>query len=213
MRTKICGIRNLADAQIAIDGGASAVGFLVGITHIAEDKITADEAKAIIQKLPPFVSTVMVTHLTDADEIIGMAQKLGVTTVQIHDYVEPDIAKQIKDELRIVKTIKAIPVVDKVDALEMTHAFQGFCDALLLDSVSPGRIGGTGEIHDWKISREIVEASELPVFLAGGLKPENVGEAVRAVRPFGVDVNSGVEVDGFKDLNRVKAFVRNAQLS
>ena len=213
MRTKICGIRNAADARVAIEAGASAVGFLVGITHLAEDKIDPSDAREIIRMLPPFVSSVMVTHLTEADQIVDLARQLNPTTIQIHDYVDPSVAEAVKKSLGWIKTIKAIPVVDRVEALELVKAYQGVCDALLLDSVTKGRIGGTGKTHDWTISKEIIEASQLPVFLAGGLNPDNVAEAARFVRPYGVDVNSGVELHGYKDAALVRRFIENAQIT
>ncbi len=211
MRTKICGIRNLSDAQTAIRAGANAVGFLVGITHLAEDKISKEEAKDIIAQLPPFVSAVLVTHLTDKNEIVELAKYLGVGTVQIHDYIPPRDLQFVKDNLPFCKIIKAVHVMDREKALEMVKDFEGVCDALLLDSRTEDRLGGTGKTHDWNISREIVSKSKVPVILAGGLNEDNVYDAVKKVKPFGVDVNSGVEIDGWKSFEKVFKFVHDAQ--
>jgi len=211
MRTKICGIRNMADAQIAIRAGANAVGFLVGITHLAEDKISEEEAKRVIAALPPFVSSVMVTHLTDKKDIVELAKYLCVNTVQIHDYIPPEDVLFVKEQLPFCKIIKAVHVLEKEQAFEMVDAFSTVCDALLLDSRTQDRLGGTGITHDWNISKQIVEKSRIPVVLAGGLTDENVFDAVKKVRPFGVDVNSGVERDGWKTFDKVSRFVCNAE--
>ncbi len=211
MRTKICGIRNMSDAQTAIRAGANALGFLVGITHLAEDKISKEDAREIISMLPPFVSTVMVTHLTDKKEIVELAKYLGVNTVQIHDYIPPVDVLFVKENLPFCKIIKAIHIIDKENALEMVKDFECVCDALLLDSRTKDRLGGTGITHDWNISQEIVAKSKVPVILAGGLTDNNVYEAVKTVKPFGVDVNSGVENDGWKSYEKVFKFVNDSE--
>ena len=211
MRTKICGIRNMSDAQTAIRAGANAVGFLVGITHLAEDKISKEDAKEVITQLPPFVSTVMVTHLTDKNEIVELTKYLGVNTVQIHDYIPPSDVLFVKESLPFCKIIKAIHVIDKETAFELVEDFEGVCDALLLDSRTTDRLGGTGITHDWNISQEIVTKSKIPVILAGGLNEKNVYDAVKKVKPFGVDVNSGVENDGWKSYEKIFKFVHDSE--
>lgn len=210
MRVKICGIRNFEDAMTAIQAGANAIGFLVGITHLAEDKITKEDAKAIIEKLPPFVSTVLVTHLTDTLEIVNLAKFLNVNTVQIHDYIPPKAMDAVRAQLPNCKLIKAIHVLEKENALSMLHDFEGHCDAVLLDSRTKERLGGTGMTHDWSISRKIVEESTIPVILAGGLTPDNVYAAVTEVGPFAVDVNSGVEEAGYKAYKKIVRFIQEA---
>lgn len=211
MRTKICGIRNYEDAMVAIKAGANAVGFLVGITHVAEDKIDKEEAFGIIRRLPPFVSTVLVTHLTDRSEIVELAKYLTVTTIQIHDYISPEDVQYVREKIPYCKIIKAVHVLDEIEALGMVRSFQQCCDALLLDSRTKERLGGTGLTHDWNISRKIVLESNIPVILAGGLTAENTYDAVKKVHPYGVDVNSGVETDGFKSYEKVRAFIYNAK--
>lgn len=212
MRAKICGINTWDNAKVALDCGADALGFLVGITHLAEDKIEVEDAKKIIDKLPPFVSTVAVTHLQDIHKIIDMCRYLGVTTLQIHDYIHPEEVAYCRKELPGVKIIKAVHVIDgdKIGTIEMAHSFEKVADALLLDSRTAERLGGTGKTHDWNISREIVDEMNVPVMLAGGLTDKNVYDAVMKVRPYAVDVNSGVEVDGNKDWEKVSGFIMNA---
>lgn len=211
MRAKVCGIRNYDDAMTAVSAGADAVGFLVGITHLAEDKISKEDALDIIKRLPPFVSTVLVTHLTDRDEIIELAKFLTVNTVQIHDYVSPEDVQYVKDKLPYCKILKAVHVLNEDEAVKMAEEFQECCDALLLDSRTKDRLGGTGLTHDWNISRKIVEGSKIPVILAGGLTPDNTYDAVKKVHPFGIDANSGVETDGYKSFEKIKAYIDNAK--
>lgn len=214
MRAKICGINTWDNAKTALDCGADALGFLVGITHLAEDKIETEDARSIIQKLPPFVSTVAVTHLTDTKAIIDMCKYLGATTLQIHDYIPPEAVMICRKNLNGIKIIKAIHVVDDLErTLKLAHSFESVADALLLDSRTAERLGGTGKVHDWTISRQIVEQINIPVMLAGGLNENNVYDAVQTVHPFAVDVNSGVETHGNKDPMKVFGFIENAKKS
>jgi phosphoribosylanthranilate isomerase len=212
MRIKICGINNIHDAKLAIKAGTDALGFLVGITHLAEDKVSNDEAKNIIKELPLFVSTVAVTHFTDYEEVINLVKFLNVTTLQIHDYIEPYKVKIISQTLPGVKIIKAIHVMDDNSILS-AKKFEPYVDAILLDSRTKDRLGGTGITHDWNISAQIVNEMNKPVILAGGLNEINVYEAVRKVKPFGVDVNSGVEINSKKDFNKICKFISEAKKS
>lgn len=210
MRAKVCGIRNLEDAMTAISAGANALGFLVGITHLAEDKISKEEARDIILKLPPFVSRVLVTHLTERNEIIELATYLNVDTIQIHDYISPADMDYIKVRLPYCKLIKAIHVIEKEEAYRLLDDFVDHCDAILLDSRTRDRLGGTGLTHDWEISREIVKRSKLPVILAGGLNDKNTYEAVKKVRPYAIDANSGLEENGYKSYHKIKSYIEFA---
>lgn len=210
MKAKVCGVRNLEDALIAISAGADAVGFLVGITHLAEDKISKEEAKRIINQLPPFVSKVLVTHLTNRSDIINLAKYLNVDTIQIHDYIEPLDINYIKEQVPYCKIIKSIHVTNEIETFEMLNKFDNICDAILLDSKTSNRIGGTGLTHDWNISREVVKRAKCPIILAGGLNDTNTYEAVKQVHPFAIDANSGVEVNGFKSYDKIKKYINNA---
>lgn len=211
MRAKICGIRNEQDARTVIQAGADAVGFLVGITHLAEDQISKQSAKEIIAGLPPFVSSVLVTHLTDASEIVRLASYLRVNTVQIHDYIPASAVDAVRRQLPCCKIIKAIHVLEEAEALALLHEFENHCDAILLDSRTKERLGGTGKTHDWHISAKIVARSKIPVVLAGGLHPDNVYDAVRTVNPYAVDVNSGVELKGYKSYEKIRRFIDEAR--
>lgn len=212
MVVKFCGINKIEYARMAIDLGADFLGFLVGITHLAEDKLTNEEAKKIISEVD-FKSSVpiAVTHLQEAKAIINTMREINVSAVQIHDNITLDGIKEIRDVFPDGYIIKAVHVQQREQSLDRAQMFEEYVDALLLDSRTDDRLGGTGQIHDWNISREIVSAVKKPVFLAGGLTPENLLEAIRKVKPYGVDVNSGVESGGEKDLGKMTKFIRLAK--
>lgn len=209
---KICGLRSPAEALAAAAAGATAFGVLVGLTHRAADEIDAATARAIRAALPPGAELVLVTHRTDPASVAALAAATCARTIQVHG----DMAAEGLDELRRLapglRLLKAIHVTGEgAIAAARTHA--SHADALLLDSRTGDRLGGTGLTHDWTISRRIVAAvAPTPVILAGGLNPGNVAAAIAAVGPVGVDVNSGVEdATGAKDLARLAAFVAAAQ--
>jgi phosphoribosylanthranilate isomerase len=213
IRIKICGIKRVEDARIAIDGGADALGLLVGQRHASRDFISADEAASIAAALPPFVSSVLVTHLETAGDVLELLSRVPTTTLQAHGNMPPAALETVRKRFPTLKIVKSVHITNEL-SLKAGLPYVGLADAFLLDSVDPqtGAIGGTGRTHDWTISRRFVEASPMPVILAGGLNAENVAEAIRAVRPFGVDVNSGTKAaDGFKDPEKIRAFIRSAR--
>ncbi len=210
---KICGIRRLEDALAAVSYGADAVGVLVGQQHHSPDFLAPSAAAAIVAALPPPITSVMVTHLAEPDEIVALARSVGVTAIQLHGETSPAQAAEVKSRLPSIKTFKAIHVVDH-QSIDAARQYAGTVDAIVLDTVNVAtdQVGGTGRTHDWSISRQIVERLAVPVVLAGGLHPDNVGEAIRQVRPYGVDVNSGTKgPDGFKDHAALKRFIDNAK--
>lgn len=212
MVVKFCGINKLEYANIAVDLGVDFLGFLVGITHVAEDKLTNEEARRIIGEVDFKNSTpIAVTHLQNAKSIIQTMREIKVSAVQIHDSITLDEIKKVRDAFPNGYIIKAVHVENRVKSIEQALLFENYVDALLLDSRTIDRLGGTGEIHDWNISREIVLSVKKPVFLAGGLTPDNVLEAINTVKPYGVDVNSGVEINGEKDLSKMTKFIRLAK--
>jgi len=209
VRVKICGITSIEEARLVARCGADAIGFLVGQRHTAADFITADTAREIFFKLPPFITSVLVTHLEDRGEILSIAEKIPCPVLQLHSDLEPSRLKTIREMASPRKILGKINVQDE-NALTRAREIEGCVDAIILDSidVSTGRVGGTGLVHDWSLSSRIVSASQVPVVLAGGLKPENISEAVRLVRPWAVDVNSGVEdPHGRKEEQRVRRFI------
>jgi len=130
--------------------------------------------------------------------------------LQIHNIVEPSEIDVIRDALPYLKIVKAVHVMDE-SAIEMGKRYEPYADALLLDTRTREKLGGTGIPHDWNISAAIVANSAIPVILAGGLTPENVAEAIRKVRPYGVDVHTGVRKDGIRNPERTLAFAREAR--
>ncbi|MFN2506509.1 MAG: phosphoribosylanthranilate isomerase [Acidimicrobiales bacterium] len=213
VRVKLCGIRSAADLSIAVNAGIDAVGFISGVTHLSEDSLDPKAAAALVALAPPFLSTVLVTHLERADEILDLADLVGVDTIQVHGRVTESTVADVCRGARGRRVTKAIHVTGP-EAIEEARRFRRICDALHLDSRTADRLGGTGETHDWSVSAQIREEMEslgVPVILSGGLRPENVFQAVQAVRPFAVDVNSGVETTGGdKDPQRVASFVSRA---
>jgi phosphoribosylanthranilate isomerase len=213
VHVKVCGIRRLDDAVAALEYGADELGFLVGQRHQSPDFLDASDAAAIVDALPPNTSSVLVTHLVDPDDIVALATQIGVTTIQLHGDTSPAQAVVIKQHLPNIKIYKAIHVID-TESIDMASQYVNAVDAIVLDtiSVATGQVGGTGRIHDWSISRRIVERLPIPVILAGGLNPDNVGDAIRQVKPFGVDVNSGTKgADGYKDHARLQRFIESAK--
>jgi phosphoribosylanthranilate isomerase len=210
VRAKICGIQSRFDLETAIAAGAGAIGLISGVTHVAEDSLTADEARDLSSRTPPFVSRVLVTHLEDAGEILSLARHVGVDIIQVHGLVTYASLANVFERAEGRRITKAVHVVGPA-AIEEAVEFAGACDAIHLDSRTDERLGGTGVTHDWSISRKIADALRTqgqPVILSGGLTPDNVVDAIRAVRPFAVDVNSGVENPaGRKDPDLCAEFV------
>lgn len=211
-RIKICCISSIAEARLAVQYGASALG-LVG--HMPSGPgVIADELIAeIVPIVPPPVATFLLTSETQADAIIKHQQRVHTNTLQLVDAVETEAYEAIRKALPTVKLVQVIHVIDEKtldEALQLT----GHVDALLLDSGNPTlavkELGGTGRVHNWAISRQIVEQSPVPVFLAGGLKSENVRQALDAVQPYGLDLCSGVRSNGHLDEAKLEAFFRAA---
>ncbi len=210
MRVKFCGTASIADMQCAIDAGCDAMGFIMGVTYQSSDFITPAEAAKMIRQLPPFIEPVAVTHLQETEDLIGLARDSHCTTLQIQNTVEPSEIDVIRDSLPYLKIVKAVHVTDE-SAIETGKLYESHADALILDTRTGEKIGGTGITHDWNISAKIVAESAVPVILAGGLTPENVAEAVRKVRPYGVDVHTGVKKDGIRNPEKTLAFAREAR--
>lgn len=212
-RVKICGIQTLEEGLMCVNAGVDALGFLVGITHKAEDKVKPEKARDIIRALPLFVCKVMVTHMKEPDEVVRLARVAEVDTVQLHENMSIRSILEIRGALPYLKLIKAVHVAgSKDDCLKEALLFEPHVDAILLDSRTEDRIGGTGMVHDWDISAEIRQRLQKPLILAGGLRPDNVASAIDKVKPYAVDVNSGVEdLWGKKHSEKVWMFVRVAK--
>lgn len=211
IRVKICGNRSIEEMLMAVQAGADAVGLISGVRYASEDALAPSHAAQILHRTPPFVSTVLVTHRVTAEDVLQLYRQIPASTIQLHDDIALDEIVTLRTALPRVKLIKAVHVMDAA-AVDAAKRFAPHVDAVLLDTRTTDRIGGTGRIHDWSISRAIVAAVDKPVILAGGLNCRNLTDAVRQVRPFAVDVNSGVDSsDGSKDPQKVKEFVRLAK--
>jgi len=213
MRVQIAGIKTIEDALMCVKYDCDAIGLLVGKSHNSDDFISASKAKEIIEALPPFISSVIITHLEDSDEIINILKETNANTVQLHSYIKESEVKKIKEALPYVKILRLIHVSEDGKVLnELEKDFIGDC--LFLDSINvkTNQFGGTGLTHDWNKSAEIVRKSKLPVILAGGLNPSNVAKAINIVKPYGVDTNSGCKgKDGYRDEEAMKAFIENSK--
>ena len=209
MKCKICGTGSFADLKCAVDAKADAIGFLMGITHKTQDAVTPEEAAAMVKTLPPFIEPIAVTHLQDAESIIDIVQRSRCTTLQIQNTISLEDVAMIRDALPYIRVIKAVHVMD-ASAVKTAQEVTVYADAIILDTRTPERLGGTGLTHDWSISAKIVQASNIPVILAGGLTPENVATAIYQVQPYAVDVHTGVKRNNVRDAEKTKAFVEAA---
>ena len=201
VKVKICGITNVADALATAEAGADMVGLM--FYENSPRHVTVQKAKEIAQQLNPFVVKVGVFVNPPEDLVLRAIGECGVTLLQFHGDEPPEFCTQFG-----VMSMKAFRVRNAA-SLQALAAYN--TDAWLLDAYSADKLGGTGATFNWDLA---VEAQKLgkPIFLAGGLAPENVAEAVRHVQPFGVDVSSGVESEpGRKDPSRVKAFIAAAK--
>jgi phosphoribosylanthranilate isomerase len=196
-RIKICGVTRLEDALLAVDLGAAALGF--NFYPPSPRYIEPAAARAIVRRLPPFVTPVGVfANETDASYVISLAHQAGATAVQVHGPRFPALHELLSGFTLMV----AVAVREGFKPEELSKFKPS---AYLLDAFDPERLGGTGKTFDWNVARQAKRYG--PIMLAGGLTPENVGQAVREVRPFGVDVASGVEsAPGIKDPIKLRAF-------
>jgi phosphoribosylanthranilate isomerase len=211
-RIKICCISNFDEARMAIESGASAIG-LVARMPSGPGPISDELIKQIAMTVPPPVATFLLTSETTADEIIRHHQRTNTNTIQIVDLPLEGTYSQLRIALPSVKIVQVIHVIDE-GSVDLAAEVSEHVDALLLDSGNPNleikELGGTGRVHNWKLSRQIRENSRCPVFLAGGLKPENVRQAIDEVHPFGIDVCSGVRTNGKLDRQKLSVFINNA---
>ena len=211
IRTKVCGITRIDDAGVAAEAGADAIGCLVGLDGASPDEASPEVARAVFASLPPYVARVLVTHRTTVAEVFDLARATGAQVVQLHGAFPLEAIPELRHAAGHLTVVKCVHVVDDGSIEEALRAADA-ADAVLLDSRTPDRIGGTGRVHDWSVSARIVDGSPRPVILAGGLTPDNVAEAIAQVRPWGVDVNSGTRgSDGRKSHDKIRAFVAAAK--
>jgi phosphoribosylanthranilate isomerase len=208
-RIKICCISSIEEARTAIRHGADALG-LVGKMPSGPGPI-ADELIAGIAKIvhPP-IASFLLTSEQSSSAIIEHIRRTGVNTVQIVDELSTGTYDHIHEALPHVRIVQVIHVTGE-ESIEQALAIHRQVDAILLDSGNPKAaiktLGGTGNTHNWNISRELIKAVDVPVFLAGGLNSGNVREAIATAQPFGVDICSGVRTNAKLDVQKLEAFI------
>lgn len=211
-RIKICCISSVEEAAIAIKYGASAVG-LVGNMPSGPGVISDDLILHITKSVPPGVSSFLLTSETNAEDIIKHHKKVNTSTIQLVDAVTKDTYKQIKENLPAIKIVQVIHIIDE-SSVDEAIVISEEVDALLLDSGNPTlsvkELGGTGRVHNWELSKKIVQQCRVPVFLAGGLNASNVKEAINKVQPFGLDLCSGVRTNNLLDPEKLNIFFKAA---
>ncbi len=207
-RVKICCIANKDEARLAIRYGASAVG-LVSEMPSGPGPIPEALIAEIAPTIPPGIASFLLTSKQDAPSIIAQQRRTHVNTLQLVDAVSVDTYRQLRAELPGIALVQVIHVLGEKSIAESV-AVSPYVDTILLDSGNPNLavkvLGGTGRKHDWNISRRIREAVPVPLFLAGGLNHTNVADAIRQVRPYALDVCSGVRTDGKLDEEKLFAF-------
>jgi phosphoribosylanthranilate isomerase len=209
-RVKICCIASIDEAWLAIDHGASALGFVSRMPS-GPGPIEEELIAEIVPRIPAGISTFLLTSETEAEPIIAQQRRTRVNTIQLVDTVAPGPHEKLREILPGVALVQVIHVIGR-DSVDEAMAIAPLVDALLLDSGNPSlavkELGGTGRVHDWRLSREISERSPVAVYLAGGLNPSNAREAIEQVKPFALDVCSGLRTDGALDPQKVDAFMR-----
>ena len=214
-RIKICCIASIAEAWLAIEHGASALG-LVSEMPSGPGVISEDLIAEIAATIPPAIGSFLLTSKQDVASIAEQQRRLGVNTIQICDRLPTGDHRDLRDALPGISLVQVIHV-NGPESVAEAGAVAPFVNAILLDSGNQSlplkELGGTGRTHDWTLSRRIRESVQVPLFLAGGLNGSNVADAVRQVGPFGLDVCSGVRTSGELDGAKLKAFFAGALAS
>src|SRR5919107_15124 len=207
-RVKVCCIASVEEARAAVACGASALG-LVSEMPSGPGVIPEELIAEIAARVPPPVATFLLTCRQDAASIIAQQRRCRVNTLQLCDRVPVEVYSELRAQLPGVSLVQVVHVRGE-ESFEEAMTAAPHVDALLLDSgnqsLAVKELGGTGRTHDWRVSRRVAESAGVPLFLAGGLRPENVAEAVATVRPFGLDVCSGVRTGGRLDAEKLRRF-------
>jgi phosphoribosylanthranilate isomerase len=207
---KVCCIANSREARLAIDYGASAIG-LVSAMPSGPGVIDEYLIKDIAARVPESISTFLLTSKIKLEEIVRQHRYCRTTTIQLVDSLPSNAYPVLKEKLPNVNLVQVIHVRNE-KSIEQAISIAPQVDMLLLDSGNPDlkvkELGGTGRTHNWNLSKEIVSSVDKPVFLAGGLNPENAREAVDYVKPFGLDVCSGVRTNGRLDKVKLDKFMK-----
>ena len=208
-RVKICCISRVAESQAAVAAGADAIG-LVSAMPSGPGVIGEDLIAAIAAAAPPALGTFLLTSKVEPAAIAAQQRRSGVNTIQLCDAPDANAYPALREALPGIALVQVIHVRSE-SAVAEALGVAPLVDGLLLDSGNPTarvkELGGTGRVHDWALSRRIVTEAPCPVFLAGGLKADNVAEAIREVRPYGVDLCTGVRTDGTLDAAKLAAYM------
>ena len=200
-KIKICCISSIEEANLAIAQGAAALG-LVGKMPSGPGIISDELIYTIAKGVPTNIDTFMLTSETSAEAIIEHHKKTNTSTIQIVDALSEGTYAQIKNALPSIKIVQVIHILNEA-SIEEALRISEQVDALLLDSGNPNlqtkELGGTGRVHNWNLSRKIVEQTKRPVYLAGGINPMNIKQAVEEVQPYGIDLCSGVRTNKLLD--------------
>ncbi len=208
-RIKMCGITNRYDAEEGVLAGVDALGFI--FVEASPRYVSPELARGIISELPPFVDCVGVFVDRDPKEVEEIIASCGLSHVQLHGSEEPEYCERLARSAAPCKVIKAFRVGGETEA-DLFTPYNDVVQGFLLDTYSKGIAGGTGMAFDWRIIDRL--RLQLPLILAGGLGPDNVREAIKQVRPFAIDVNSGVEwTPGMKKAEKVHAFMEQVRLA
>lgn len=210
VRVKICGLMRLSDVRAAVESGADALGFVVASPN-SRRNLSITKAKKLVKSVPVFASKVAVTSSYDGKTLRKICAGLNPDALQLHRPTHKTTL-EVRKERPEIKLILATPVRGKSSVVEAKKASQ-YSDAILTDSLSADSMGGTGRTHDWNLTAMIrEEIFPHPLILAGGLTPDNVRLAIMKVRPYAVDVSTGVETRiGVKDPMKIRGFIRNAK--
>jgi phosphoribosylanthranilate isomerase len=207
-RVKVCCIRDRGEATLAVRHGASAVGLVSAMPSgpgVIADEVIAEIARAV----PPGVASFLLTSRQDVESIVEQQRRLRPTTLQICDRLTAGTYRELRNALPGVGLVQVVHVTGE-ESVDEARSVAGDVDAILLDSgnqsLAVKELGGTGRRHDWTLSRRIREAVAVPVFLAGGLRAENLAEAIDVVGPFALDVCSGVRTEGRLDEEKLGRF-------
>ena len=205
---KICCIQSIDEARLAIEQGASAIG-LVSAMPSGPGPIPEERIPEIAAAVPPAIATFLLTCLTHPVELVAQHRRCGTRTIQFCDSIDHWTFERLREELPGVALVQVIHVRGE-RSIDEAVAVAPYVDAILLDSGNPSlstkELGGTGRVHDWNLSRRIRDSVDVPLWLAGGLTPENVARAVDIVQPHGVDVCSGLRPNGHLDRYRLEEF-------
>lgn len=209
---QMAGIRNKEDALMCVKQGVNIIGLLVGQAHSSDDFISKEKAKEIKESLPNNIKTTLITHLEKAEEIIELVEFINVDYIQLHSHLEEIEVEKIRKRFPDKKLIRLIHISKDGEILNDISKIK-YVDFYFTDSINikTNQVGGTGLVHNYDTDKKLVETLDKPVFIAGGLTPENVGDVVRYCKPYGVDVNSGCRAkNGLRDEEKVIKFIKNA---